>query len=273
VANLQCPICAGSAKGTLQVDIQNERSEPLFQCLECSFYFFDHPDWLKQSFTDALHELDLGSVSRCLLVADFVTAVFSPHRTGYRALDWGGGDGLLTRVLRERGVDCVWYDPFAKPRFVGDAVYQANTELDVTVASEVFLHLTDPVSTLRFLLSHSDVVVATAVVPPKSLYPEWWYLMPETGQHVAFYPKSALKELARQTNSYLCTDGLFFHVFSHRRLSPTKRLLIRIRPLAFGFAYLQHGVRTIRVALGRSVSMTPGDQARLIAVHRERLEK
>ncbi|MFM8853173.1 MAG: methyltransferase domain-containing protein, partial [Acidimicrobiaceae bacterium] len=100
-----------------------------------------------------MNELDLGSVARCLVVADFVTAVFPPHRNGYTALDWGGGDGLLTRLLRERDVNCVWQDPFAKPRFVGDAIYEPNSRVDVTVVSEVFLHLTDPVSALRSLLS------------------------------------------------------------------------------------------------------------------------
>lgn len=270
MAEVQCPICQEAANSALQLRIHNKRSEPLFRCSKCSFYFFPKLDWLEQSFSEELNELDLGSVSRCLLVADFVSAVFAPRHCDYRILDWGGGDGLLTRLLRDRGINCKWFDPYVKPRFVGDALYQSKSHVDVTVVSEVFLHLTDPVSTLRSLLSDSDVVVATAVVPPKKLNSEWWYLMPDTGQHVSFYPKSALRALARQTNSHLCTDGRFFHVFSHGRLPFAKRLMIKVRALAFVFAYLQHGVGMLRVALGRSVSLTPSDQKRLIDARRER---
>lgn len=273
MTEIVCPICREIANVAFSVCIRNERSEPLFRCSECSFRFFAEPDWLERSFSEDLNELDLGSVARCLVVADFVTAVFPPHRNGYTALDWGGGDGLLTRLLRERGINCVWQDPFAKPRFVGDAIYEPNSRVDVTVVSEVFLHLTNPVLALRSLLSQSDVVIVTAMVPPKELDAQWWYLMPETGQHVSFYSPAALEALANETNSRLCTDGRFFHVFSRRRLSFTARVLIRFRPLAYGRAYLQHGMRLIRIALGRSTSRTADDQTRLINLRRETLRK
>jgi len=268
VAEAHCPICRARASNVFSVRIRNEQSEPLFRCSECSFCFFAQHDWLERSFSEDLNELDLGSVARCLLVADFVTAVFPPRRSGYAALDWGGGDGLLTRLLRERGINCVWCDPHVKPRFVGDSIHEPNSRVDVTVVSEVFLHLTDPVSELRSLLSLSDVVIVTALVPPKKLDDQWWYLMPETGQHVSFYPQTALQALADQTNSRLSSDGRFFHVFSRRRLSFPVRTLIRIRPLTYGRAYLQHGARLIRIGIGKSTSMTADDQARLIHARR-----
>lgn len=273
MAEVNCPICGAPADIAFSVHLRDERTKPLFRCSKCSFRFFAEPDWLEPSFSEELNEFDLGAVARCLFVADFVTAIFPPRRNSYKALDWGGGDGLLTRVLRERGVNCVWHDPFVKPRFVGDAIYEPNSHVEVTVASEVFLHLTDPVSVLRSLLSQSDLVIVTAVVPPKEMTAQWWYLMPETGQHVSFYPSIALEALAKQTNSRLCSDGRFFHTFSHRRLSLTTRTLIRIRPLAYGRAFLQHGARMIRVAFGKSQSMTADDQARMIKVRRETFRK
>jgi hypothetical protein len=138
------------------------------------------------------------------------------------------------------------------------------------VASEVFLHLTDPLYALRSLLAISEVVVITAVVPPKQIEPNWWYLMPESGQHVSFYPIVSLKELARLTGTQLSSDRRFFHVFSHRRLSIWTRTLIRLRFLAFGVAFVQQGSRLVRTALGNSNSLTLADQARLIQKrHRE----
>jgi hypothetical protein len=273
VTEVDCPICRALANSAFSVCIRNERNVPLFQCTRCSFYFFAEPDWLAQSFSEELNELDLGSVARSHFVADFVTAVFPLRKSGYTALDWGGGDGLLTRLLRERGINCVWQDPFVKPRFVGAAIYEPSSRVDVTVVSEVFLHLTNPVSVLRLLLSQSELVIMTAVVPPKDMTAQWWYLMPETGQHVSFYPLPALEALATQTSSRLYSDGRFFHVFSRRKLSFTTRMLIKIRPLAYGRAYLQHGARMIRIASGKSHSMTADDQATLISARRETLRQ
>lgn len=272
MTKVHCPICRAQANSAFTVCIRNGQNEPLFRCSNCSFYFFTEPDELAQSFSEELNELDLGSVARCHFVADFMTAVFPRRRSGYTALDWGGGDGLLTRLLRERGINCLWYDPFVKPRFVGAAIYEPSSRVDVTVVSEVFLHLTDPVSVLRLLLSQSEVVIMTAVVPPKKLTAQWWYLMPETGQHVSFYPPPALEALATQTGSRLYTDGRFFHVFSRRKLSFTTRMLIKIRPLAYGRAYIQHCARTIRIAAGKSHSMTAVDQATLISARRKTLK-
>jgi len=269
MSEVRCPICGGIANIALLSQGHDLLSRPLFQCSECSFCYFDTSDWSGEPFSEELNELDLGSVARCLLVADFVTAVFPSRTTEYRVLDWGGGDGLLTRVLRDRGVNCVWHDPFVEPRFVGDSRYDDRTHINLTVVSEVFLHLTDPVSAMKLLLSKSDVVIMTAVVPPREFDAKWWYLMPATGQHVAFYPKNSLQALAAQTNSCTCSDGRFFHVFSHRRLPFVKRLLIRFRPLAYGRAFLQHGARMLRVAFGRSASMTADDQVRLIVARRE----
>jgi hypothetical protein len=267
--SVKCSICEGTAEIKLHVDIHNRQKQPLFQCLSCSFRFFHKPDWLPHSFSSELNQLDLGSVSRCLFVADFVTAVFSSDCETTRVLDWGGGDGLLTRLLRERGIDCVWHDPFVQPRFVGDAIYRDNCQIDVAVASEVFLHMVDPLQALRSLLAISNIVVLTAVVPPKQIEPDWWYLMPETGQHVSFYPFSTLRELAHQTDTYFTSDHRFFHVFSRQTLSIRKRLLIRVRSLAFGLAFVQHAKRLVQTAFGNSDSLTASDQARLIE-HRRR---
>lgn len=261
---VKCVICEGTTEIKLHVDIHDWQKQPLFQCRACSFYFFHQPDWLPQSFSAELNELDLGSVARCSFVADFMAAIFSSDRENTRVLDWGGGDGLLTRLLRERGFDCVWYDPFVQPRFVGDAIYEGDSPVGVTVASEVFLHLTDPLRALRSLLAISDIVVVTAVVPPKQVNPNWWYLMPETGQHVSFFPITALKELANRTDTCLYSDRRFFHVFADRRLSIWKRMLIRVRPLAFSIAFAQQGWRLMRTSLGRSDSLTLADQERLI---------
>lgn len=237
----------------------------LVRCTTCGFLAVVEPTWLEQSFLDELNSLDIGSVDRCGVVVDFLEVIVRSERlTGQTVLDWGGGYGLLTRMARERGIKCVNFDPYVKDLFSGPASVQSPVASGLAVASEVFLHLTDPLAALLELLDQADTVVITAVVPPVELTADWWYLMPETGQHVSFFPVSSLEAMARISSTHLATDGRFFHVFSRRPLRWKTRLAVRFRSVAFGLALVHHTGRLLGRSLGRSRSLTPSDQHELI---------
>ena len=81
--------------------------------------------------------------------------------------------------------------------------------------SEVALHLTDPLEMIKSLTARSDRLLMTAVVPPEKIGTDWWYLMPQTGQRVAFYPVETLRWIAKRLSLHLLTDGRFFISFLH----------------------------------------------------------
>jgi len=178
-------------------------------------------------------------------------------------LDIGGGDGLVVRLLRDRGIDARFSDPFTKPSFdVGPAV-GASDQFDLGLMSEVALHLTDPVDSMRSVLRQCNRLLFTAVVPPDPIPSDWWYLMPSSGQHVAFYSVSSIEKIADEIGCYWCSDGKFFHLLSNDPIPRSLRRLVTRRELTLLFAWVSQLLHLVARARGRQRSLTASDQNRL----------
>ncbi len=256
-----CPVCSGDSSLVLTYEVWAGNRACLSSCQRCSFTFVQDPRWLEGSFNARLNDLDVGAADRSVMVAGFVRALLHSRRLRRLALlDFGGGDGLATRYLRDHGVDCRWEDPFCEPRyFVGEAPSR-DAHFDLVFLSEVALHFPDPMSVLGELMTRCDRLLVTAVVPPTPIPEDWWYLMPSTGQHVAFYPIDALREMARQMSVDLVTDGRFFHMFCSKPPSTLEKLCFK----SPAFALLRWKLIEIsdlaRRALGKGRSLTESDQ-------------
>ena len=262
-----CPICGGSAEILREITILGEYAAFLRRCAGCEFCFLADPEWLESSFAAHLHQMDVGSVDRSGLMAQFLLGFLgaSRRRRSWRVLDIGGGDGLLVRLLRDRGIAAQFSDPHTTPTYdVGPAVADSD-RFEVAVMSEVALHLTDPVGTFRGILERCDRLLFTAVVPPDPMPFDWWYLMPSTGQHVAFYPVPAIESIAGELGCHWCSDGKFFHLISTSPIPRTLRFLVRRREATLLIAWVRQLLDLIGRARGRQRSFTASDQARVEA--------
>lgn len=256
-----CQICGVESVELVSYPVLDDHDATLRRCVGCGFMFVENPTWLDGTFSHELNDMDLGAVDRCQVVLDFVEVLARTERVrSGRMQDWGGGYGLMTRMARDRGLDCVNFDPYVRPLFAGPAQVTSPVNADITVASEVFLHLRSPLEVLRGLLELSPVVVVTAVVPPRDVTVDWWYLMPSSGQHVAFFPTDTLVRMAELSGAHLVSDGRFFHVYSRQRLRLMSRLVARHRVVAYSTALLLQAVRMFLRGLGRGSSLTPADQ-------------
>ncbi len=257
-------ICNEQADQVLNYMISGGQQATLVQCKRCRYLFVQNPTWVEGSFESDLNRFDLGSVDRSIIVADFIESLTRSSKSkSLSFLDWGGGYGLLTRLCRDRGIDMVNFDPYVRPIFSGPSQVDELVKREVLVASEVFLHLVNPLRELRNLLNFADSVVVTAVVPPQNVSAAWWYLMPETGQHVSFFPVTTLKELARRSGTFLYTDRRFFHLFAKQRLPFLQAVIVKWRSLLYVYVFWNHIRRIALRARGKSFSLTLGDQARV----------
>jgi 2-polyprenyl-3-methyl-5-hydroxy-6-metoxy-1,4-benzoquinol methylase len=122
--------------------------------------------------------------------------------------DYGGGNGTLSRLLRESGWDSTSYDPFV------DAA-MPNRTFDLVTAIEVFEHHPDPSALLRDLqrVTHNvSVVILTTLVSDVVDDPmQWEYLAPRNG-HIVLYTKRALKTLFAQNGYQLFSLDENVHV-------------------------------------------------------------
>ena len=261
-----CAVCSGGTSFLFSYEVRGKHQASLHECHNCRFTYISNPHWLDESFSSELNDLDIGSVDRCLVLADFVEVLIRSMKSSKsRFLDWGGGYGLLSRIMRDRGLDFASHDIYTRPLFVESSSNLNSETFELITMSEVALHLVDPVPVFTKIMESTDVLVFTAVIAPTVIPNDWWYLMPDTGQHVAIYHEETLQVLAKKLGVQVTSDGRFFHVLHRKSLGVKSRLLIKSRPLAFAFAWFYATARLAKRGLGRNESLTPADQARLIA--------
>jgi hypothetical protein len=117
-------------------------------------------------------------------------------------LDFGGGDGLLCRLLRDRGLDAYTNDEFSVPSYAQPFVGSLENNYDLVTAFEVFEHFPNPRKSLDHLFQCQPRFLLASTELYKGNDSDWWYLAPNTGQHVFFYSEAALRWIAVRHDYY-----------------------------------------------------------------------
>jgi hypothetical protein len=167
---------------------------------------------------------DLGCISRPVSNSGFIKAVVNWFfDASGRFLDFGGGYGVFTRWMRDEGYDFFHYDGLCPNLFAAthEGDISGSVRYELVTAFEVFEHLMEPAKTVTHLLSISDsILFSTELLPvPAPSIADWWYYGPEHGQHIAFYTRIALQQLAGRCNANYYTNGGSIHLISRRHIS------------------------------------------------------
>ncbi|MEM0925080.1 MAG: class I SAM-dependent methyltransferase [Planctomycetota bacterium] len=199
------------------------------QCEECQFVQTEEPYWLQEAYETAIVSTDVGLISRnerFARITDRVLRFLFPHAID--SVDYGGGYGMFTRMMRDRGHYFYHRDPHCENLFAvgleADAGHQSasKTRFDFLTAFEVLEHFHRPHDELRQLDELAENwLISTEVLPEPTPKPsEWWYYVLDGGQHISLWSKGALQEIARQYDRHV-TSYRGLHLFSRERLRPT----------------------------------------------------
>jgi hypothetical protein len=170
--------------------------------------------------------MDVGAAQRVLVNHAFVLLFAKSFRL-QTILDFGGGDGLLCRLLRDRGLDAYTIDTFSKPTYAQFFEGCITRRYDLVTAFEVFEHLPYPSRSLEHLFESQPRFIIGSTELYSGQDSTWWYLSPQSGQHVFFYSRTAFRLLAaRHEYSYYEVSGR--HVFTRQPLTP-----IRLRAISY----------------------------------------
>jgi hypothetical protein len=178
----------------------------------------DRPSWISEAYAKKDDwSGDTGLVARNILLFFRLAAFFKKLNISYTdaILDYGGGTGLLTRLLRDVGYSVMCFDRYNAPIFVRRFHTHHLQPSKICIASEVFEHMTAPSRDLRELLSVTEIVVFTTELY-RGQGDDWWYLAPDEGQHVFFYSEKALRMFASDMDAYFLNLG-FFKLFVPKR--------------------------------------------------------
>ncbi|RDU60462.1 class I SAM-dependent methyltransferase [Helicobacter marmotae] len=141
-------------------------------------------------------------------------------------LDFGGGSGLLVRLLRDNGIDAYWSDRYCQNLFARGFEYEnaLNLNLGLATCFEVFEHLLEPKASINEMLQICpNLLFSTELLPspiPKHSGKDlWWYYGFSHGQHISFYERKTLAYIAKVHNLHF-NSYANLHLFSQKPINP-----------------------------------------------------
>jgi len=230
-----CSVCGGicSLLDVLDFNKSCEESNGLFLelsgflidyllCSRCGFCFAPQiANWSLEEFEDKIYndqyikvDPDYVDVRPRLNAANLIS-LFGEHSGSIRHLDYGGGSGLLSSLLKESNWNSCSYDPFVNkgmnPEEIG--------KFDLVSAFEVFEHVPAPsemMKNLRSILSPDGMVVFSTLVSDGNIFPNqrlnWSYASPRNG-HISLFSRKSLHWLAEKNGFHFSSLSDIYHIF------------------------------------------------------------
>ena len=209
-----CQICGSVARQIDAVDFNKSCEEfrgvflppsnsliTYYLCEKCGFCFApEFLSWSMKDFSRHIYNRDYLRVdpdykeARPNAQAEMIESLLGPEKARISHLDYGSGNGLLSRRLRKRGWKSDAYDPFANP----DLSVTEMGSYDLVTAFEVFEHVPGVKGLLSELASvtkrngillFSTLLSDGHIVSGRKL--DWWYASPRNG-HVSLYSSTSL---------------------------------------------------------------------------------
>jgi Methyltransferase domain len=197
---IACRLCEGEAAHVFDGLVLGKYNVGYFQCGVCRCLQTESPYWLEESYSAGnLADTDTGSVMRNLNCQAVIYAAI--RLLGFAAnasiVDFGGGAGLLTRLLRDQGFEARWFDSFAC-NTMAQGFEDDGGRPDIVCSFEVAEHLVEPARELAVLFKRGARLVVIGTETFREQGPRWWYLSPHSGQHVFFYSVEGMAYLAKK---------------------------------------------------------------------------
>ena len=223
---VNCKICGGSSTELTTLQVLGKYSVKYYQCKECEFIQTEDVFWLEEAYGKAITKLDIGLIQRNIDLSKLSFKIisqpyFDPQK---KFLDYGGGYGMFVRLMRDKGFDFYRQDVYCDNIFaeyfdLSDLSKKEQEQFELLTAFEVFEHLVDPISEIKKMLTYSDsILFSTELQPSKNLL-DWWYFVPETGQHVALYSFKSLQKIAEMLELNLYSNKANLHLLSRKKFA------------------------------------------------------
>ena len=249
---MNCKICNHKIKNIFTAKILNKYDVKYYYCDHCGFLQTEEPYWLKEAYSNSISITDTGIMSRNIGSSKITAVVlyFLFKKFG-KFLDYGGGYGIFTRLMRDIGFDFYWHDPHSTNLLArGFEIISKNCKYELVTAFEVFEHFAEPIKEIESMLQFSGSILFLTELSPSTLPKpgEWWYYALESGQHISFYSYRTLKYIAQKYNMNLCSNSKNYHLFTKNRKINNKLFSLLLKFRRFGlFFYVKKMMKSLTV--------------------------
>lgn len=220
---MNCKICHHVSTKIFNAKLLCKYDVAYYRCTHCGFLQTEQPYWLEEAYTNSISLADTGILKRNLysskIASILIYFLFDKNAT---FVDFAGGYGILTRLMRDIGFDFYWHDPYSTNCIARGFEFNLGEKAEMVTAFEVFEHFTDPLVELDKMLSiSSNILFSTVLLPALIPKPDQWsYYVLEYGQHVSFYTLQTLNIMAKKHNLNLLSNGVNVHLFTRKSINP-----------------------------------------------------
>ena len=211
---LNCPICDSQAHLLDVVDFNKNCEEvrgfflpisgvPIYyaQCQKCYFSYapefanWKSTDFLEKIYNDKYIDIDPDYLEKRPLVNfGLVRQTFAEQKKLIKHLDYGGGNGALSNLLRLDGFDSQSYDPFYNNR----TNLQDLGKFNLITVFEVFEHVPNANMLMKDLINASSedcLILFSTLISDGNINKnnrlDWWYASPRNG-HISLFSSESL---------------------------------------------------------------------------------
>ena len=160
----ECRCCKGKLKFFSSARVLSYKAD-YYQCTNCGSLQIENPHWIVEAHSAAISVLDTGLVARCLSASRLIGVfLFLERKNNSNGIDWGGGTGLLTRLLRDQGFNVLSYDKYIDGQHskgFNISSSELNSSNDFLIAIECFEHLENPIALLIDAVAKKDYFIFT----------------------------------------------------------------------------------------------------------------
>jgi len=217
-----CKICQKHTSKFDTAKILGKYEINYYYCSECGFLRTEDPYWLEEAYSKAIVSFDTGIMMRNMYNSTNLL-FFKKFIKNGPCLDFGGGYGILTRIMRDYGFDFYNYDKYAQNLLASGFSGDLQTKYTLVTSFENFEHFADPIKEIEAIFNITETLYFSTLLlphhPPQPSSDTWWYYALDGGQHISFFSKKTLKYIANKYNMYFITNNVDTHIFSKSKIS------------------------------------------------------
>ena len=248
---MACRVCGSPNKRIFSARILKKYQADYGLCDKCGYLQLEELSHLPEAYCKSINRSDVGLLARNYrFVEQLAPFLYFSGKTTGRFLDYGGGYGVFSRLMRDIGFPFYWNDLYTENLFVPGFEAKLEGKFTAITALELFEHLENPVETLSQLLSCTDTVIISTNLQESrgnKRLEEWQYLGCEHGQHIGFFSQNTMKHLAHEFSLSCYGDGKFLTIFTREKFSSLslRQLQLRHRFSVIFLEFVKYKMRSL----------------------------